>query len=469
MTSDRRESGSGDPAGNSEDPGALRSSGFFRRVLGLLFTRFFQIGLGILMTPLIAPVLGPTGKGLLAIGQAVAVIAVQFGILGLHSSLTYYVASDRKLLPSLLGTSLVVAFGLGGAIAAGLLVVCASRPDLAPLPLLLLLPALATIPFRLAVEFLRSLLFGIHDTYAWNVIDISLSLIGATMVLALLWAGHINALTMLVLELVAAVLAVLVLVVRLKSHIEELPRPSLRLLGRVLPFGLQIYVACLLMYLVLRIDMLMLRYLLPEEVADREVGFYSVAVGIGDFLGLGAAVVVSLLFPALSALTDPTERWRAARKVLAMTAGITAAAAVVLALLSDLAVRLLYGAAFLPAVPAVRVLLPGVVLLAVNSILMAYFSAAGMVRLTIWVPGVALVVNVLVNLVVIPRYGCIGAAWASDLAYGVMLALSLSCFLCDPAWRRAYFASGANRPRDASRTDPSPGSDVSRGSEAVLC
>ena len=85
----------------------------------------------------------------------------------------------------------------------------------------------------------------------------------------------------------------------------------------------------------------------------------------------------------------------------------------------------LFGDAYMPAAPAVMVLLPAVALLGVNSVFMNYFASIGMPIFTVISPGIAVVVNISANYFMIPALGIVGAAWASLASYGFMLLMSL--------------------------------------------
>jgi len=80
-------------------------------------------------------------------------------------------------------------------------------------------------------------------------------------------------------------------------------------------------------------------------------------------------------------------------------------------------------------VPAFVWLLPGLVCLSVHSILMAYFLAIGTPKRTLLGPLVGLVMNLVLNLFLIPQFGFVGASIASTLAYGLMLAVSVTVFV----------------------------------------
>ena len=70
-------------------------------------------------------------------------------------------------------------------------------------------------------------------------------------------------------------------------------------------------------------------------------------------------------------------------------------------------------------------LLPGIFALGVNTIFMNFLAARGMPIIVVISPLAALVLNVLLNLYFIPRFGIDGAAMTSSIAYSAMLGVTL--------------------------------------------
>ena len=75
------------------------------------------------------------------------------------------------------------------------------------------------------------------------------------------------------------------------------------------------------------------------------------------------------------------------------------------------------------------ILLPGMIFLSVHTIVMHYFYAIGAPAITILAPAVGSTLNVALNLALIPVAGAAGAAFASSVAYAIMLLLSTGYFL----------------------------------------
>nr|MDA8324070.1 polysaccharide biosynthesis C-terminal domain-containing protein [Actinomycetota bacterium] len=99
----------------------------------------------------------------------------------------------------------------------------------------------------------------------------------------------------------------------------------------------------------------------------------------------------------------------------------TGVAALLMAYGADI-ITLLLGRAYLAGLPALRILLPGSVLLAVARMLNGYFIAVGEARVFARASLASLAVTIAGSVVLIPRFQASGAAFASTVAYAVMLA-----------------------------------------------
>jgi O-antigen/teichoic acid export membrane protein len=106
----------------------------------------------------------------------------------------------------------------------------------------------------------------------------------------------------------------------------------------------------------------------------------------------------------------------------------TGALGTVAALVAEPSIVFLFGPSFIPAVAPLTWLIPGAVAFATYSLLMSYFYAIGTPAATIIFPAIGLLVNVGLNLTLIPVYGLVGTAVASSIAYGGMLLLAVARF-----------------------------------------
>jgi O-antigen/teichoic acid export membrane protein len=132
-----------------------------------------------------------------------------------------------------------------------------------------------------------------------------------------------------------------------------------------------------------------------------------------------------VLLPAVSAMDDAGQGARHSARAIRHTVLWSLAAALLLAALARPLVGLLYGPAFGAAVPALWVLLAGVVALAPGKLAVSHLAAVGKAQYVSYMALAGLGLTVALDLLLIPRFGIIGAASASAAAYACSSIASL--------------------------------------------
>ena len=101
------------------------------------------------------------------------------------------------------------------------------------------------------------------------------------------------------------------------------------------------------------------------------------------------------------------------------------------------AILWVFGPPFTGAYPALVLLLPGFVALALQGLLGQYFASRGfpVFLSAYWLLG--LIVNVALNLLLVPRFGLLAAAGSSSVAYGLVFSLMLRRFRAEYAMEKA--------------------------------
>lgn len=399
----------------------VHSSDFIRKVGETFVTRVLLIGIGLVTSVIVARILGPEGRGFYAVAITIGAIGVQFGNLGLHTSNTYYVAGDRGLLPALAANTIIVSFAVGGVGTVLIWMIFQLWPQMAPVRGLLLILSLLWIPFGLAYMLLQNLLIGIQDVRTYNKIELLTKALGLGLIGVLIITGAVGVETLFLVALIVLIIGLFWALLRLRTHIFTLPLPSLTLFKETIRYGSKAYLAAFFAFLVLRVNLLMVKYILGAE----EAGYYSIAATMADTVYMLPLVIGTILFPKLSAMASNQEKWAFTRKMAVSVGVVTVVLATFAGLLAGPVVRILFGELFVPAVPAFIWLLPGIVLLSINTCYMNYFASIGMPLITVVSPGLAAIVNIAVNLKLIPWWGIVGASITSVLSYGLMLVASI--------------------------------------------
>lgn len=178
-------------------------------------------------------------------------------------------------------------------------------------------------------------------------------------------------------------------------------------------FGHKVFLAELLGFLNYRFDIIFLKLFSTKA----QIGFYSTATFMAETLWLLPGAVSLVLYTKL-VTGEKTEE--ITPKVLKNTFLLIVFGGLLLLFIAKPLIRIFYTDAFLPAFLPFAILLPGVVLLAIPKVLASHFAAAwGKPELILKGRLVSVALNIVLNIILIPKYGMYGAAFASTLAYTV--------------------------------------------------
>ncbi len=159
------------------------------------------------------------------------------------------------------------------------------------------------------------------------------------------------------------------------------------------------------------------------------LGLYTVAVSAADTLFIVTQVPAVVTSPHVGAM----ECARAAvftAKCVRGTLLTSLAIAIAAAAIAPYGVSLLYGQAYMPIVPAVRLLMVGVVVLSLAAPISNYFTLKlGRPEITLASASCAAVACISVSFYLVPRFGIVGAATATAVAYALGQSVAIAFFV----------------------------------------
>ena len=168
----------------------------------------------------------------------------------------------------------------------------------------------------------------------------------------------------------------------------------------------------------------MLQLMTEEKV----VGFYSAAYKLFEVAVVLPHSFMLVLFPTLveEYHSNRSQFKNRFKKALAMCSMIGGSITLVLWGFSHGIITLIYGDKFLPSINVLDILSWAILLFFVNFLLSNILITSGREMINAWNLIGATVLNILLNLVWIPRYGATGAAWATLFCeVGLITTLSL--------------------------------------------
>ena len=195
-----------------------------------------------------------------------------------------------------------------------------------------------------------------------------------------------------------------------------------KLLGKGIPFSLVTIFVSIYYY----IDTLILSAYCGDDV----VGYYSAAYRLLEAPLFLVAAFTTAMFPAASKLFVEDKQMlkkittEGFQKALVFSALIGA----VVVFFSDEIVALVYGAKYEPSAAVLSILILSAVIIMPSTILGNTIRAIDRQVVSVWVTGSAAALNIVLNLIFIPRYSLLGAAWTTVfteffviIAYAVLI------------------------------------------------
>lgn len=374
--------------------------------------------LALVTQPLLAQGLGVDGRGAAAAGVAPLMIAVSLGALGLPESLNRSVA--QKALGVRASVMVLGVLALVGALATGVIWSVSSQLSAGSQEALsgIRLAALFVAP-ALVFQGLRGIAAGMD---LWGSIAVARSsqsllllilvvygVVGATLTVA-------SAVTALALAQCAGAIVLGIAVYGKRKTLRVTQEPIAR--RDFLSYAWTIWLGAAAGYLLVRLDQLLIAPLSSLE----QLGLYAVAVSISEVVLVANAGLREVIFSAESATRDPVRVTNATRLSNLVVMLLSGAAALVAPVL----IEPLFGADFSRALPMVMLLLAAVVVGnpgSVSGMALAAWGSPGLRSLSI---SVALAVNIIGIVLLVPGHGGVGAAIATLAGNGVAMVMVLA-------------------------------------------
>lgn len=410
---------------------------FTKNTAGIITTTVIKSCIGIVTIVIIARILGPEGKGIYSLAMLLPGLIVTFANFGISQATVYHVARERYSWKDILGNNVLFSLGaLGVGVLSGLIVAIFFAQSLFPnVAQGYLLLGIAVIPGSLFFSNLHSFFVGAQRFREYNLIAIFKSFLTLAFIVIALWMFKAGIVGALVANISALSLAGLVLFLWARKIADGTSfKVNLSYLREASIYGIQAHLGNMIGFLNYRIDM----FLIASFLNPMSVGFYSIGVGLAEKLWLVSRAASTVLFPKVAGETDEVRRKTFTPLVFRTVFWITTLGAMAIFFLSRWIVEFLFSADFLPAVLPLRILLVGIVALSASRVLANDVAGRGRPILNTYVGASALMTNVALNLIWIPRYGIAGAAWASTLSYSVTLLarIYLYCQLSGNSWIR---------------------------------
>ena len=426
----------------AEGPVRLRSGA----VVVTLASRVLLLVCTFATAVLLARGLGPADRGVLALAMLASQVLVLLCGCGVGLAAMHWTARTRDVTTAVRD---VVTFTVLGSLAAAVVLLPLAwwllSADVAAVQGLSsreLLVAGAAVPPGILLAGLTGVLRGLGRMRAAAVADCAqglAALVLTALVLVVLAGGIEAALWAQAGGWVAGVVAALTALrgARERGHHDLGPQTRGRLRSMA-GYGLRGDLGNLTYLVTMRFD----TFVVNAVAGNAALGVYTVAARVADVVWLVPYSVALVVLPRASGGTA-AELDRSTPRLAVRTLGLSLVVAVLLAIAAWVGLSAVFGAAFAGALQPLLVLLPGVAVFGFGNVLAADLAGRGQPGWITLNAVAGMVLTVVLDLLVIPAHGVIGAAAVSTAVYAVNAALALAFFLHATGMRLRTFATNA--------------------------
>jgi O-antigen/teichoic acid export membrane protein len=399
-----------------------------QNVASTFLVQVFSLFLYFANAAIIARWLGPEGKGMLALAL---LVPGMLGLLlsgGIDIANVYFAGSRRLDVPSLTANSIAFAV-LSTTLGCGVIISLAAsgwlKAVVPGVPVWILMIAMLGFPTAMLKSFFSTILQGLQRIITINLINLLQNILTLCLTLLFVIVWKLDLFGALMAPLASGALGLLVFGIMLSREGGIFrPRWNYSVVRSTLSFGLRANIGNILQFFNYRLDMLILNCFLGPA----KVGIYVVSVKLAELLWYLPNAVSFVIFPKAAA-TRPEEMNVFTPRVFQITLVLTALGALCLTLVGRPIINFVFSSLFVDAYVPMLVLLPGVVLLGGAKVLTNEIAGRGYPHYNSVNSGLALILTVILDLVLIPRYGVLGAALASSLAYTAIFFTAIGFYL----------------------------------------
>jgi O-antigen/teichoic acid export membrane protein len=388
-------------------------------------TSIVIFGLRFATSIVVARTLGVEGKGIYVLVLTISSLLLLGLNLGVSGAFTFYTASNQFKPADLFAFAVLLSLAIsaaGGAIfwlayhwfLQGTFLVGTLSNQM--------ILVIISLPISLLTTFLASILLGLQQIVAYNAIN--LVNYGTNLLFqlasALLGGGVTGAILAWLASSALALIASLYLSRQFAAldfrNMHEILRPAFS-------YGIKNYIANLLTFFNYRLDSFLVNFIMGPD----SVGLYTTGVTMAELLWYIPNSLSSTLFPKVSSL-DENVATRITTQSCRQTLLISLPLAVLFGAAGIYLIPFFYGVDFTPSIAPFLWLLPGILSMAVSKILSANLSGRGKPQYATYTSGITVIATVVLDLVLIPTMGIVGAAIASSIAYTSSAVLSVLWF-----------------------------------------
>ena len=382
----------------------------------------------IVITVIIARMLGPRGQGIYSVAVLFPSLLLIFTSFGLNSAVAYFLGKDEYSKKQVLGTSIIFNFLISGfTILIGLIIIFFFSvrifPDIEKIYLYL---SLSMIPLLLFFNLGCQFLLGLQKIKKYNIISISQSFLFLVFVATLLLLMRFGVTVTILSQVFSYSIVLLFLLFIVIKEAEGIDfRMNTKYLKDSFLYGVKVHLAGIFDFLHSRIDLFLINFFLNPFSA----GIYFASVRLAEGVWLFSISTGTVLFPRISSEKNMENIKKFTPLVCRNILFLSFFMILALFLVSGWLITFLYSESFAGAIMSFRILIIGILTVSGWHILANDLAGRGKPMLNTYSIGISVLLNIVLNIILIPLWGINGAALATTISYTIMFLVTVAFYV----------------------------------------
>ncbi len=392
---------------------------FTKNTIITFLSRTLALFMSLLVSIILARSLGPEGWGIYSLAILLPGILLIFFDFGITPATVFYIGKKKYPLSQIFGNNIFLSIFFSSlAIFAGVLIVFLLRKHFfSGVPTNYLLFGILYLPLNIFFYSVSAILLGVQKIKMYNLAFLLSGVFSLLLVVILVSIFKLGVLGAILAFIFSSFAPVIFLFITVRNLTKEI---SLHLnknyLKDILSFGTKFHFSNIFAFLHSKINILLISFYINPVV----VGFFYIANSLVTQIQSLAQSATVVLLPKIATEEEEKKKKEFTPLVCRNIILITFLGALFFFFLAKWLIVLFYSKEFLSSVLPFRILLPAIIAFAGSQILATDFIGRGKPMLNTYVNGGTLLLNIILSIIWIPKFGIEGAAWALTVSYIVM-------------------------------------------------
>jgi len=396
---------------------------------GWLFAdKILRMGVGLFIGAWVARYLGPEQFGTLSYATAFVALFLPFATLGLDGIVVRDLVNEPLNQAKVMGTAFVLrVLGSIFTLCLTVMAIIWIRPDDTLTHWLVIIISIGTIfqAFDIIDLWFQSQVQSKYTVWVKNLAFLLIALVRATLIfgqfplIAFAWAGLV--------EIMLGAVGLLMIYGLNGHHISQW-RGELARAKQLLRQSWPLVLSGLSVMIYMKIDQIML----GQMIGNDAVGLYSAAIRISEIWYFIPLAIVSSVFPSIIEAKKVSEilYYQRLQKLFNLMTALSVIVAIIMTILSNIIIQILFGEHYAAAGTILAIHIWAAVFVFLGVAQSPWDITEGLTTIALQRTIMGAIINIMLNLVLIPSYQGIGAAIATVVAY------AFSAFMLNSVYRK---------------------------------